>query len=212
MNRNGTYFMTMSVSDACQICLGSFNEKDNEDLRCKNKKVVLPCHESHVFGRKCLAIWYGHSKTCPSCRAPVPSYVFENMPPPRSLRERVTRISQIATNAFIGAAGSALIGATLIGTSGIINIYSGLAETGDVMTALAAGVRTATLSGAVFGAGNSVIEVLPYGFIGFSISLASCPIAYAFYGYLAASHFAGFAAGAFVGVLCPPHPSIYFDD
>ncbi|WP_257292303.1 RING finger domain-containing protein [Endozoicomonas sp. ONNA1] len=204
--------MTMSVSDACQICLGSFNEKDNEDLRCKNKKVVLPCHESHVFGRKCLAIWYGHSKTCPSCRAPVPSYVFENMPPPRSLRERVTRISQIATNAFIGAAGSALIGATLIGTSGIINIYSGLAETGDVMTALAAGVRTATLSGAVFGAGNSVIEVLPYGFIGFSISLASCPIAYAFYGYLAASHFAGFAAGAFVGVLCPPHPSIYFDD
>lgn len=204
--------MTMSVSDACQICLGSFNEKDNEDLRCKNKKVVLPCHESHVFGRRCLAMWYDQSKTCPSCRAPVPSYVFENRPPPRSLRERVTRkLSQIATNAFIGAAGSALIGTTLIGTSGIINIYSGLAETGDVMTALAAGVRTATLSGAVFGAGNSVVEVLPYGFIAFCISLTSCPIAYASYGYLAASHFAGFAAGAFVGTIWPP-PHFHFED
>ncbi|WP_257280893.1 MULTISPECIES: RING finger domain-containing protein [unclassified Endozoicomonas] len=125
--------MTMSVADACQICFGSFNEKDNEDLRCDNKKVILPCHESHVFGRKCIAKWFDQSETCPSCRSAVPSYILENMP--RSLRERVTRkLSQIATYAFIGAVGSALIGATFIGTSGIINIATCLVGTDDVMT------------------------------------------------------------------------------
>ncbi|WP_257263246.1 RING finger domain-containing protein [Endozoicomonas sp. ONNA2] len=204
--------MTMGVADGCQICLGSFNAKDNEDLRCDNKKVVLPCHESHVFGRECLAKWFDQSKTCPSCRFAVPSYILESLPPPRSLRERVIRkLSQIATNAFIGAVGSALIAATVIGTSGIINIRTGLAGTDDVVTALAAGVGTATVSGAVFGAGNSVAELQPYGFTGSVIGFACGFIAFLIDGYLPASHFAGFTAGAFVGGVWPP-PSINFDD
>ncbi|WP_422132490.1 RING finger domain-containing protein [Endozoicomonas sp. ALD040] len=183
----------MNVADVCQICFESFNENDNEDLRCDDK-VVLPCHETHVFGRKCIAQWFDRSKKCPICRSEVPSFILESMPLTRSLRERVIRkVSQIATDVFICAASSAITSAIFIGASGIIDL-----ETGDVESALAAGVSTAIATGSVFGAANSLADLKLFAFTGAVIGVAGCPIAFAIYGYLSASHFAGFATGAYV--------------
>ncbi|WOG26869.1 RING finger domain-containing protein [Endozoicomonas sp. 8E] len=191
----------MNVADVCQICFESFNENDNEDLRCDDK-VVLPCHDTHVFGRKCIAQWFDRSKKCPICRSEVPSFILESMPPTRSLRERVTRkVSQIANDTFICAASSALTAATFIGAPCIINFATGLAGAGDVQSALAAGVRTAIVTGSVFGVANSLADLKLFGFTGAVVGLVCCPIAYASYGYLSASHFAGFATGAYVGAV-----------
>ncbi|MGO0309132.1 RING finger domain-containing protein [Endozoicomonas acroporae] len=189
----------MNVADVCQICFESFNENDNEDLRCDDK-VVLPCHETHVFGRKCIAQWFDRSKKCPICRSEVPSFILESMPLTRSLHERVIRkVSQIATDVFICAASSALTAATFIGAAGIINLAIGLAETDDVESSLATGVSTAIATGSVFGAANSLADLKLFAFTGAVIGFAGCPIAFASNGYLSASHFAGFATGAYVG-------------
>ncbi|WP_422138898.1 RING finger domain-containing protein [Endozoicomonas sp. ALC020] len=184
--------MTIGVVDECLICYRSFD--DNEALRC-NDKVVLPCHETHVFGRKCIVRWFEQSMTCPVCRSKMPLSFSAPF-----LRDRVVRI---VTNTIVGAAASALTAATLIGSYGIINVGRGLAGTDNVMTALAAGVHTAIVSGAFFGLGNSLADLRPLAFFGGAICFHGVPIAFETYGYITASHVAGFLASSFVGFGCP---------
>ncbi|WP_422411306.1 MULTISPECIES: RING finger domain-containing protein [unclassified Endozoicomonas] len=195
--------MKMNVTDVCQICFGTFNENDHENLRCHDK-VFLSCHETHAFGRKCIAQWFDQSKKCPICRFEEPSFILENMPPARPLHERVIRkISQIANYTFISAASSALTAATFIGAFGAISLGTGLAGTVAVDSALAAGVSTAIVTGSAFGAGNSLADLRPFGLAGAAIGFACCPVAFGSYSYLAASHFAGFTVGALVGGTWP---------
>ncbi|UYM15816.1 RING finger protein [Endozoicomonas euniceicola] len=55
-------------NDVCVICQEPFNNEVVEGL--PHQKITLPCFETHVCGRSCLALWFdnGRHQTCPVCR------------------------------------------------------------------------------------------------------------------------------------------------
>jgi len=67
----------ISTSDAleegncCSICLEEFNDDDMEAGSERGTPVKTPC--GHSFHKNCLAQWFKCAKTCPACRADVPS-------------------------------------------------------------------------------------------------------------------------------------------
>ncbi|KNF03383.1 hypothetical protein PSTG_03324 [Puccinia striiformis f. sp. tritici PST-78] len=49
--------------DACSICQDDYTSADSI--------IVLPCHSSHHFHRRCIETWLHLHLDCPNCRAPV---------------------------------------------------------------------------------------------------------------------------------------------
>ena len=85
--------------DVCVICLEPFNNEVVEGVA--HEKITLPCFETHVCGRSCLALWFdnGRHKTCPVCRQRVSDEFAAGVGNGVANRSIYQKIIDAATNA-----------------------------------------------------------------------------------------------------------------
>ncbi|MCW7552533.1 hypothetical protein NX722_07705 [Endozoicomonas gorgoniicola] len=158
--------------DVCVICQEPFNNEVVEGLA--HEKITLPCFETHVFGRSCLALWFdnGRHQTCPICRQRVSDEFAAGVSNRVENRSFYQRIIDAATNAGLSifdsletALRDPLVNIVLFGGSAwSLMMASGMSEEDtDTLTTVFNAATAGSIVGGVLRLNHlPVIRVLPH--------------------------------------------------
>ena len=154
--------------DICIICQQTFDTNVTPGL--SHDKVVLPCFESHVFGRPCIVAWFDNGHLwCPLCKKKISEEFAANL----DNRTYFQRMVDVATHTGIsiwdGAKAvldevlwmsqfpTAIFMAALTLSSNPLTLYNNI---GALVTGTAGGI---VLGGLVKIGHLPVIRVIPHG-------------------------------------------------